>query len=1525
MSIAGIRSNRGDVYQTLVAFDWSLTVLSDQDYQWLEIDSITYSVDDVVVGKADGTQIASQCKKNHIDFKAWTIADLADELDKAARLLTNNQNAEVRFYSRNNFGALAKLREHSSTQHDEISYQASLGAEHQATDVALSERLVKSASGLSTFEFLRRTKFVTSDELDRMEALLRERLRNMVSNPDPAFNALWARLDQLGARIGGDSASATTQHRLTKDDLKAIIHKAGGILVPPLNLAEIRLSFSSTSAIGRSWRRDIGGQRISSPIVNELLAAIDAKKRAILLTGLPGSGKTCVMLALQEALEERVKIRSDIVPLFIQSREFADLATSEDRQVQGLSEQWVEKAARMAEDAHVIVVMDSLDVLSIARDHRVLTYFLAQIDRLLLISNITVVTACRNFDRHYDRRIAERQWDCELKCHPLDWDAEIAPLLEQLGIVTATIDAVTRELIRNPRELALFVELARQEGSFNVVTSQALAQRYLDIIVRANDALGDAAIKAIEAIASEMLKLRSLVVPHQRFTASQGIRRELCSLNVLQETQDGKLTFGHQTLLDVLVISGAVRSGVTLNEFIQGLPPVPFVRPSIRSFVAQLALGERREFRKQLRTVLIGSAAFHVRRLVAESFAEQIPQDEDWRFIRDLREKHRDVFQVIYASAGAIEWHRFWLKNLVPFLKTAQDTEGLTGHAHRIAQWSNEDSAGVLSFWMEVLSLDYLDGNGIADRLGIHLSEIKSGNMALVVPLLERLLDTPRSEHSFLGRVIARCVTAGVVEDALLWRYISDGISDEDLLEYRFDNKLRCHAHEFGDRDDNFIRQRMEQSSALLDLALESVERWSDIRASRYGETRIGYRYGFLGETSYEDTHSLRDISHSDSMDVLLDAIEAAILHHAKANSDWWQNNRERLCFNHEGSLLYFAILACTASPEANIDLIGRMLCDQKMLEFELTYELGTLVQSAFKLLDTPTQDAVMANILTMWDEKVVDEHSLFWILKTRAEFIVPIPCHLRSPEVQAVVDAYEKKAGVLIRQPDIRSHGGMVRAPFSFEIFLSASDNGVLSLLEHYNGHSDWHGRGADFLVGGEREVGSQLREASSRHPIRFLGLLSIHWTNIPEKFREDIMDGVATHLAYRFGNLQTNGQWLPVEEPNAPLLASQILDELERHPKNWQHRRSTAKALEACANVIQDTQEAERLIFLAIGFEGLYEDDPIKGNNVTLIDQGINMVKGDVADALMILANNFLEDGSIFPELLTPILRRFARSEHPAIRALILRRLPYLQSKMFDLGWDLFHLAMQDADGLWQIAEPCLYYAYHNHFEVVRPLLTRLRNEGSGKDLETWGRISALATMSQHIDFAEFLGSLNTLDNTEAWRGAATVWTNSENIRRHREQCLAGMDSGLNAGGSHAETVAEQMDHIFREKTSVISVPIELIRRCFSVFENDCENKHRRLFGFHEWLNATSQIDPEQALAATEIYLAYINHRKPYLYDHENSLTQLMTRLFAEAEEREESDCGAMLQRVVAVQDTLLSLGLNGVVDWLKAAERP
>ena len=406
MSKAGIQSNRGDGYQTLVAFDWALTVLSDADCQWLEIDSVTTSVDDVVIGKIDGTKICCQCKKNQTQHRAWSIADIADELRKACSLLTSDSKAEVRFYSRSAFGELAALREYSITYADESIYQTNLGKAHRETDTELRELIVKQVPNLSTHQFLQRTTFEISPELDRLQALLLGRLRQLVSNPSAAYDALWRRLDQLGMRMNGNGQSTAAQHRLTKDDLKALLAQAGSMLSPPMDIVEARTLFKSTSAIGRSWRRDIGNERVSSPLVNELIEAIEAKHRSILLTGLPGSGKTCVILAVQDALEQFAKTRSNLLPLFIQSREFANVVTAQDRQAQGLPEQWVERVARMAEEAHVVVMIDSLDVLSIAREQSVLTYYLAQIDRLLLIPNVTVVTACRDFDRHYDRCIA---------------------------------------------------------------------------------------------------------------------------------------------------------------------------------------------------------------------------------------------------------------------------------------------------------------------------------------------------------------------------------------------------------------------------------------------------------------------------------------------------------------------------------------------------------------------------------------------------------------------------------------------------------------------------------------------------------------------------------------------------------------------------------------------------------------------------------------------------------------------------------------------------------------------------------------------------------------------------------------------------------------------------------------------------------------------------------------------------------------------------------------------------------------
>ncbi|WP_138514348.1 AAA family ATPase [Rhodoferax bucti] len=1516
MSKAGIQSNRGDGYQTLVAFDWALQVLADPVYEWLEVDSATSPVDDVVVGRTDGTTIHCQCKKNSPTHIAWSVGNLKDELLKAAQLLSSNNSAVVRYYSRSAFGELEALKEFSANYPDPDIYQANLGASTQATDEALGKLLFAASPNLSTYDFLQRTWFEPTPSLERMQELLQARLRNIASNSANAYQALWTRLDHLGMRVNTNgSSSAAIQHRLSKADIKSTLIEAGAMLTPPMDLRAIRTEFQSTSAIGRNWRRDIGGEQIPNPLVDEIMSAIDRNSRAFLVTGTPGAGKTCIMLALQEALERRSQTTSDIQPFFIQSREFADLNSAQERQAMGLKEHWVEWVARMADMIHTVVVIDSLDVLSIAREHKILDYFLAQMDRLLCLPNVTVITACRDFDHRYDRRIAQRKWDREFKCAPLNWVSEVTPLLNKLGIDTSTVDATMRELISNPRELALFVELAQQDGSFNVVTSQALAQRYLQTIVLANPALGDAAMRAIESVATEMLSQRSLAIPSQRFTASHDIQRTLLSHQILQWTQDKKLTFGHQTLLDVLVISGAIRQGITLDTFIRNLQPVPFVRPSIRSFVAQLAAGDRRAFRGQLRTVLTGTHAFHIRRLVAECLAGQIPQDDDWPLIRDLKTQQPEVFQVIYYQAVQVEWHPFWRKHLIPTLIANRDSEGLTRHAQRIAQWKNADAQDVINFWIEAFSHDWVDRKQLGRQVTYSLHNFDMAHAALLAPVLGILLQMPREEHSFLGHALARCVAAGGLEDATLWRYIVADIGDEEVRSYNLGDKLHCQPHEFNSSDENFLSQRMQQSPALLALAISTIEQWRHVRKERW--------HTFLRDSSYNDTHSQTDMHHVDAARVLLNAIEAGIGVHAQAHTTWWQKNRERLCFNEETALRYFAILACTSSPAQNLDVIGRMLCDRDNLESDLTYELGTLIHHAFILLDEPTQAAVQKAISAIDQEHAADPARRVWMLQAQAQLILSIPCNLRQPAAQAIVVECENHTWPLLRQPSIGIRGGIVVAPFSFEVFLSTSNDGVLRLLAHYSGYDrdSWD----DFGMGGDSQVGGQLREAASRSPSRFMALLDTHWDAVPGRFRNDILDGARTYLAYTYGNLQANN-WAPVDEPEAMTLTRQVLDELERHPDHWHHSRDAAKALEGAAHVVKDMPTAARLVALAYAFLSLHEESSVSGDRVNLLTHGINMAKGNVADALMILATKLQQEDVPWPDSLAPALMGISGDAHPAVRAVVLRRLHYLQHLAPDIGWKVFRQAMQEStDGLWQMAEPCLYYAYHQQFTIVQPWLDQLYMEGKDKDLETWGRISALAALSDKIRFSSLLASLKSLNAESAWRGAASVWTHPSNVQQHQEQCFGGLEAGLDTENPFASSVARKISRFFHETTSLVHIPLPIMQRCFGLLADSADKSQVDLHGIDAWLNATALHAPAHALEVAEMYLTLKRHTQSYLYDHGDNFTQLLTRLFAQAEEQEESDRGAMLQRVVAVQDTLMTLGMHGIDDWLKAIERP
>ena len=317
---------------------------------------------------------------------------------------------------------------------------------------------------------------------------------------------------------------------------------------------------------------------------------------------------------------------------------------------------------RMADRKPTVVIFDSLDVLSLSREHDALSFFLAEIDRLLLIPNITIIAACREFDRKYDSRLAERTWDRIVSNLPLDWEEVVAPIIEDFGIDQETLDQTTRSLLQNPRELAMFADIAQKTGVFNFATSQALSRKYLETIVQNDPRLGDTAMEGIEKVAEKMLVCRRLYIPRRQTKIPDEMLKRMLSAEVLHENQSGNIEFGHQTLLDVLVVGWVERNSFSLKGFIEKLPAVPFVRPTIRAYVAYLGAGDRIIFRKQLRAVFDSSIAFHIKRLVAESFSEQIPQDDDWSLIKHLHSQHRELFTPFVYECNVVGLALFLVK-----------------------------------------------------------------------------------------------------------------------------------------------------------------------------------------------------------------------------------------------------------------------------------------------------------------------------------------------------------------------------------------------------------------------------------------------------------------------------------------------------------------------------------------------------------------------------------------------------------------------------------------------------------------------------------------------------------------------------------------------------------------------------------------------------------------------------------------------------------------------------------------------
>ena len=1505
-SAASAKAVPARVFEQLIALDSTIDMLLDAEIEWLELDSTLplpgsgrALFDDIVIQYKNGRVMCCECKIVRRGAAHWTVSTFGNRLRIAGELLRSNPAVAVRFSSTANFGALQCLKDLAASFSDAESFEASLSESALTERNSLAQLWDSNPATQSetVYSFLRRLSFDVRPQVDELRLRVRQRLAQRVTRAEEAFRILWRELERLGTHPALANTSAAV-HRLTRAQAFKLLQDAGCEVSAPKGDAQALQEFRTASAVGRKWRRDIGGRQLPRAASEELLGAIDSKQRSVLLTDGPGAGKTCILLDLVERLEQR----PEIATLFIQAREFAEATSKAERVTLGLPEDIPSIVSSLSVGRHVVVVIDSLDVLALARENAPLTYFLSLVDRLSTIPNTTTVVACRAFDLKYDRRLSARTWDQSVVAGELDWNSHVIPVLATAKAQPGALDEKTRALLSNARLLALFVDLVAHAGVRNVSSAQELTETYLDEVVFKQAELGQSAMLVLESMANQMLTERVSDLPRGSIQSSGEILQRLQSEQVILPTHNGKrLAFGHQTLLDSLAVRSAVRAGLSLLGFVKSLPAVPFVRPTVRAYFNHLRIGDAATFRKQLRAAFDSNIAYHLKRLLAESWAASEPANADWPLLAHVEQHHLQLFHTIFERAQGKQWKDLFESRWLPRVLLGQEVNNLQLYVSKLSAWSEGSEDTIIEFWSSALHLDWIEPRTITGQIGLQLQRLEEYPEHRTERLLSELVDLAGATDYFLSSTLIRFATKTGRGDSLVWRYITGR-----LVGQKFDaSQLRIDRF-----DQKFLKERFLASEQLLDTAVSSLETWS--RSKAHDDT---WRDGFLRSTSFDNTHSSQAFRHQTDLQKLVGGLEDAVLEQASLNTPWWKANAKRLVLNADGGLRHIGLVALTKHCETSLGIASDVLVDSRIFAKPQLFELGRLIASCLFYLSADVQESVSKSVLGLGS----DFHANYrmWVDEQRLSLLSLIPAPCRTQQAGEELLTLSLRCPPPSGKPDINLRGGFVHSPYTRDELKCLDDESLLSVLNFSVGLSRFTGSG-DGLAGGAEHVELDIRQMAMSDSRRFLNFLRLHWSRIPPNFRTPMLQGAVAQLRNRFGNVQYSPAPDYVEKLEGSWLEQEVREELQRHDYFWSRTDTGSEAVLGCSHVVQGDASVESLLFLAVGY--LYNRSPEGWESGDYV--GLNSIRGHVVDGMTTLLARRIDAEESIPVMLRSILGAFAEDSHPQIRAMVLSGLPRLLFEGNELGWLLLEAVLtNDEEPDWRSAENSFYAAYHRHYARIRPFLNRARESSLEGAQAVWARISALAVLSGHLTLEALFDELARTESEEAWSGAMQVWVANLFQPEHQKACLAGLQAAL-AQPKARPAWQREATSIFGVTEQVLALPLSFLQ---SLVTSDFGVRPRHLpYHLNDWLVANSEVRFDDALQLAQTVVAEIKTGAEFYFDGD-SLGTMLTSFFREAEDREELDDGLALRRVIGLQDAVLDLPHTSIETWLRAAERP
>lgn len=1521
MSEAGVRSSIGDDYQDSLAVWWLSRMLSDETLMEVEVESTSLvndervRVDDVIIRMQDGRTIFCQCKVNHPKRGTWDVAALEDDLRKAWGHWKRVPEGNIHFYSSGPFGDLQHLQERADRMPDTAAFLHEMPKNIFAEYSKFLQIIAQSQfASDEIYSFFRHVHFFVKADRD-LHTEAQSYLYHHVTQKQMALTLLKGEVRRVTCRrLTIDSSEAQAKnHLISRQRLLDLLHTAGLRITPRCSKGDLTTYFARYSNRGRVWRRNIKEHHFVRPQQEELIQHVETEK-SVLVVGPPGSGKTCILLELVEHLEKDTQRFC----IFLQARDVEDVDVEEFQMA------FLDALARMAEFLPVVLVVDSLDVLSttVRRRFNAVITLMEQVRR---IPQACVVAACRSFDLRYDPQLSALSWPQTLHLKELNFDAEVTPLLQANGVDPNLLSSDQKKFVCNPRMLQMFLDVAEKGAAPLVATAYNLADVYLDQIVMRHKLLGRPALVALQALSARMISEKRLSLPKRQVCIDDALLPHLLSEGILLETDTCNYAFSHQTLVDVLAAEYAQSNNQSLSQFMSSMPAVPFIRPTIRYFFFSLRNHDAMLFRRQVRSALVdASHAFHLKRLLAVSLAEITPQPDDWPLLHFLFVNDVALFTAFFEKAHPEIWFNFFQEHFLPEWQSKPDWLWLQRYTEWLRRWPQTDPALLIQLWTFLLSEASSNKESIAINISFAMDNFENWNqpgLQDVFTLLTQYINP--EQHQFIGKPLSQWIDATNSHDDILWSFIISNVDIEKL--HSFNIKLNCDEYIFYEKE--FLTNRIKKSEDLLNMALSSLDEWSKKmgRVLADGFTR----HNFLLQTSHGHRRMQLEPRHFNGLNILLNAIELACTAHAEQNSNWWKTRAQYLWDNAECTLRYMALCGLARNPQSNLPLVERILLHitDRSTNYFFEHELACLLGAASPFLDTEVSQKIQNEILSLHEDRMqLEDTQDVFVWRTRRDYLIEIPAPYRTPESAAAIVKAQKICGLPRRAPYIRARGGRVHPPFSYEKLIELSPPSLLKLLQYYgseNIENDWADVEDDHIIGGTSSVVHVLSDATSIDPHHFYQWSLTYWQEITPQFQAALLQGIADHARYRFGNLRKDN-WVPQSTPTEETLFTSLLQLVNKIAWAESNSYSLKSALNACSWLVRTPTDLENLYPLLL-WCCQSKDPEMEDNCNDLHGKGLNSIRGEAATAAFIIASHWLErnQGNL-PEPLLSILYQLAEDPHPAVRGMVLQRLPTILHYSPELGWQLFHKAVSRGPSeIWEFAYYCLYYNYHKNFTIVKKYLARMKNTAMPGAAKQWGKIQTLAYLSDEIDKNTLIEGLIKINIEDAWKGSVAILVHNTNTPEIENKCLEGLERILEHAPKNKD-ILSTLRSIFYENGNRFCFPaVSFVEQLFSYSSKTPEPDHLGFYNFPKWILALSVHDCDSAIHAAELYFMHCN---AHITTEDNeALIKLLTVLFREAEEREEMDNGNMLRQVLELQDTMLRKGISAMDDWFNEAERP